>query len=424
MVRATSNTQSMLKSFLILGVFSKSTMGTVPKFPPVHKLPRSTELPDPLVMFDGTTRIVSADGWTALRRHELKQLFHHYMYGQIPAVPSKVEFQIDHCDNSAFNGKATIYQLNVVPLPGQEFSFRVLVAIPNAPIGKKFGCFVGMNFCGNHCLIDDPNISIPTCWIYDKWAGVVDNKATESGRGKHADRWNIEQTIDRGYAVATFHNCEIEPDRADIRDGIRPFLPNDIETTTIACWAWSIHRTIDVLEQLAFIDPRKLIAVGHSRLGKTALLAAAMDERIALAIPHQAGCGGTAPSRGTVGESVKQINDVFPHWFNNNFKLFNDDPCKLPFDQHSLVSLCAPRPVLFSNAIEDEWANPNGQFEVLQAADPVYRLLDAGGLDTKTIPVLGELSKGTLGYFIRSGKHSMDKTDWQAFLDFADAHLG
>ena len=105
--------------------------------------------------------------------------------------------------------------------------------------------------------------------------------------------------------------------------------------------------------------------VGHSRLGKTALLAGAFDERIALVIPHQAGCGGSAPSRGKVGESVKQINNGFPHWFNGAFKEFNDQPDRLPFDQNCLVALVAPRPVLFSNAVEDTWANPEGQFEVL-----------------------------------------------------------
>jgi hypothetical protein len=79
--------------------------------------------------------------------------------------------------------------------------------------------------------------------------------------------------------------------------------------------------------------------------------------------------------------------------------------------------------VLFSNAVEDQWANPAGQFEVLQAAEPVYRLLDAGGLDAKRMPAPNRLVNSTLGYYIRPGKHSMTTGDWRVFLDFADRHL-
>ena len=164
--------------------------------------------------------------------------------------------------------------------------------------------------------------------------------------------------------------------------------------------------------------------LGHSRLGKAALVAGAFDERFALVFPHQAGCGGTAPSRGTVGESVKRINTSFPHWFNAAFKTFNDEPAKLPFDQNGLVALVAPRPVLFTNAVEDTWANPEGQFQVLKAAEPVYKLLNAGGLNATQTPETGKLVKSTLGYAIRPGKHSMTPEDWGFFLDFADEHFG
>ncbi|MFN6051094.1 MAG: acetylxylan esterase, partial [Planctomycetia bacterium] len=137
---------------------------------------------------------------------------------------------------------------------------------------------------------------------------------------------------------------------------------------TIAAWSWGTSRVIDVLAADPLLDSKKIIVVGHSRLGKAALLTAAFDERVALAIPNQAGCGGTAPSRGTVGESVQRINTSFPHWFNANFKEFNAQPARIPFDQNCLVAICAPRPVLFTNAVEDTWANPDGQFEVLKAA--------------------------------------------------------
>ena len=192
----------------------------------------------------------------------------------------------------------------------------------------------------------------------------------------------------------------------------------------IAAWAWGLQRAVDYLVTDGALDPKRIAVVGHSRNGKAALLAGAFDERIALIIPLQAGCGGTAPSRGKIGESVKQINDRFPHWFNAEFKKFNEQPERLPFDQHGLIALCAPRPVLLSNAVEDTWANPAGQFEMLRAADPVYRLLGTDGLGAQQIPETGKLLDSTLGYYIRPGKHSMTREDWKIFLDFADKHFG
>ena len=131
----------------------------------------------------------------------------------------------------------------------------------------------------------------------------------------------------------------------------------------------------------------------------------------------------TTPSRGKTGESVQRINTVFPHWFNARYKQFNTEPERLPFEQNALVALCAPRPVLFGNAVEDEWANPVGQFEMLQAADPVYRFLGVEGLKAATMPPMEELSPGRLGYFIRPGKHSMTAGDWRQFMKFADIHF-
>lgn len=395
--------------------------------PEPSQLPSRPELPDPLVMLDGT-RVTTKDDWTQKRRPELKRLFQHYMYGYLPP-PLPVTATVRRTDGNLFGGKATLREVDLSFGPPDTPKIHLLLVEPN---GRKDAtpAFVGMNFCGNHALLDDPEILLPTAWMYSQYPGVKNNRATDAGRGKQADVWALGQAIDAGYAVATFYNGDIDPDQNDKREGIQPHLAGDRKPTpndwgTIAAWAWGISRVVDYLVTVPTIDPHRIAVVGHSRLGKTALLAAAMDERIALAIPHQAGCGGTGPSRNTnpKAESVKRINTSFPHWFCGAFKEFNDHTDKLPFDQNGLVALCAPRPVLFTNAVEDEWANPGGQFEVLKAADPVYRFLGAGGLAAKEMPPVGKLSSGTLGYYIRPGKHSMTRDDWRVFLDYADKNL-
>jgi dienelactone hydrolase len=237
----------------------------------------------------------------------------------------------------------------------------------------------------------------------------------------------LAEIVRRGYAIATFYSGDVDSDRKDVSDGIYKWLadgdpaknkPED--RGTLAAWAWGFHRCVDYLVTDTSVDKHRIASVGHSRNGKTALLAAAFDERIAMAFPHQAGCGGSAPSRGKAGESVKAINDAFPHWFNAEFKKFNDAPERLPFDQNCLVALCAPRPVLFSCAEGDQWANPAGQFEVLKAAEPVYGFLGVSGLGVSQAPGFRQLVGGRLGYYIREGKHSMTADDWKVFMDFAD----
>jgi hypothetical protein len=307
------------------------------RFPEVDKLPSHPELPDPLVMFDGS-RVTSKQQWIDKRRPELKALFQHYMYGYL-LPPEKIAAKVEHEDAKAFGGKATLREVTISFGPRGTPPIHLLMVVPNHRKGPA-PVFIGINFCGNHALVTDPGVRLPTVWMYPNHPGVKNNRATEAGRGKEVDVWALEQSIDRGYAVATFYNGDVDPDRADVREGIQPHLlkkdhkPGPHDGGTIAAWAWGVHRVVDYLHDYKDIDNKRIAVVGHSRLGKTALLAAALDERIALAIPHQAGCGGTAPSRNDnpKAESVKRINTSFPHWFDGAFKEFNDHTDRLPFD--------------------------------------------------------------------------------------------
>lgn len=391
-----------------------------PEYPDVDHLPAQPALPDPLVLRDGS-HVAAKSDWYHKRRAELKTLFDHYMYGAAPAAPEKVSATVDREDSHFLGGKATLKEVTLSFGPPETPKLHVLLIVPNnrhtpAPT------FVGLNFYGNHTVVSDPQVALPTAWVPKGSPGEANNHATDKGRGAQVDTWAVDTLIARGYALATFYCGDVAPDHPGLSDGVHPHYPG-YDWGTVRAWAWGASRVVDYLVTVPAIDAKKLAVVGHSRLGKAALVAGAYDERFAVVCSHQAGCGGSAPSRGTVGESVKQINDHFPHWFNAVFKTFNDHTDRLPMDQHELAALVAPRALLFTCATEDTWANPAGQFEALKAADPVYKLLDAGGLATATMPATGHLSAGRLGYAIRPGKHSMTRQDWGFFLDFADKNL-
>ena len=400
-----------------------------PPHPEAAALPPDTGLPDPLIMADGR-RVTSTTQWYRERRPELKDLFAHYMYGAIPPKPNQMQVTRGEEYGNFLNGKATLKLLRLSSGPAGAVQIDLMLVIPNQKTAPS-PVFLAMNFCGNHALTADPRVPLAKTWVADWCAGCKNGSATDAARGSQAKDWPLEEIVNRGYALAAFYSGDVDSDRGDVSSGVYQWLAaedpgrnNPTNRGTIAAWAWGFQRCVDYLVTDKALDTNRIAAVGHSRNGKTALLAAAYDERIAIAFPHQAGCGGSAPSRGKTGESVKAINDRFPHWFNGEFKKFNDAPERLPFDQNGLVALCAPRAVLFSAAQEDQWANPAGQFRVLQAADPVYRFLGVEGLAATEMPPHGQLVTSRLGYYIREGKHSMTTGDWKVFMDFAEAQWG
>ncbi len=396
-------------------------------FPALEELALQPELPDPLRMLDGT-RITTAEQWWERRRPELLALFEHYMYGHAPAPPP-LELRSELASTSALRGKARI-KLATIELASPEGvpPIDVLLVLPERRAGPV-PVFLGINFGGNHSVLADA--SVPEARCHQLGAH------SRAARGSAAAAWNVERIIEQGYGLVTFHSCDVKPDRPRADEGLARYLPAADEHgrphdwATLRIWAWAASRVLDYLQADPEVDAQRCAIVGHSRMGKAALLAAALDPRFALGLVLQAGCGGSAPSRSSTGESVRQINQGFPHWFNAEFKRFGAEPARLPFDQHCLAALVAPRPLLFAAALEDAWANPLGQLQVLRAARPVYQLLEpARGEQPGALPELpaelpppGELSGGKLGYFLRAGTHSMTAEDWAAFLRFAGRWL-
>src|SRR5262245_24033467 len=178
-------------------------VGAAAAQPDPDQLPARRELPDPLVMFNGD-KVTTKEQWADKRRPELKALFQHYMYGHLPPKPDRVTANVVHVNERAFGGKATLKEIALTVVPEAPPVYLLLV-VPNRR-DRPAPAFVGLNFSGNHALVDDPGVRLPTTWMYPTQPGSERNRATEAGRGKAIDVWAIEQSIDRGYAVATCYN--------------------------------------------------------------------------------------------------------------------------------------------------------------------------------------------------------------------------
>jgi hypothetical protein len=386
------------------------------------KVPAYT-LPDPLRMEDGTP-VTTAEQWRTQRRPEILRLFETHVFGRTPGGPPPAFRAEAGPEQEALDGLALRREVTLWLAEGEAApKLRVLLYRPRAATGRV-PAFLAPNFQGNHAVSLDPGITLnPDA----KGRGSKEISA----RGAEASRWPLPLILGRGYALATFWYGDADPDFDDgFRNGVHPlFQPAGWtgsapdEWGSIGAWAWACSRVLDHLQTDPALDARRIALLGHSRLGKTALWAGAQDERFALVVSNNSGCGGAALSRRAFGETVGRINRSFPHWFAGNFKAYNENEGACPVDQHQLIALIAPRPVCIGSAEEDRWADPRGEFLSGLHADPVYRLLTGEGLPVREMPAVNQPVLGRISYHLRDGKHDTTEADWRQYLNAADRFL-
>jgi hypothetical protein len=395
------------------------------------KIPPFT-IPDPLVLANGD-KVADSKTWTEKRRPELLAIFADQVYGKTPAAPPSLRTSDVVTDRKALNGKAIRKQVTIYfTLDDAGPQMHLLVYLPVS--GKTPSpLFLGLNFNGNHTVNADPGILASDVWVKDP--AVAPNTPNQKmlhlppddrTRGVNAVNWQVEKLLARGYGLATIYYYDIEPDFVGgMQYGIRPALTSDPENwSALGAWAWGLSRALDYLLTDKSIDPLHIALMGHSRLGKAALWAAAQDHRFSLVISNESGKGGASLLKRGFGETTDHLNGAFPHWFCPNFKQYTGHPENLPVDGNELLALIAPRPLYVASAADDLGSDPKAEFLSAVSASRVYQLLGKKGMGTNQMPAVDQPVMHDIGYHIRTGKHDVTEFDWDQYLNFADLHWG
>ena len=397
---------------------------------------------DPLTFADGTP-VANASDW-ALRREEIKEIFQREMYGEIPAP---MPIYVDRIDrgNTVVKGVNAVREQYRMWFKEDRSGIKIdwLVVRPRSASGPV-PVILTYNYWGNHLFIYDPEVILPDCWMEtEPAAGISDHSANPDWRGRFLDGdWRYAYPLDdflrRGYALVTACYAEVAPDPETVagqneRSISRVFDlwgPRDPSRTdnpmTLGAWAWGLMRAMDMIEDIPALDATKVMVTGCSRLGKTALLTGAFDERIALVAPVQTGSGGVPMTKHITPdkESIASETSTYTTWFCPKYATWAGRESEMPFDQHLLLSLVAPRPLLvlgFNNL----WFDAYGEFLSVQAASPVWSFLGKDSTFGDTFPETGASTAigPNLGYAHRDGAHGVIQSDWEWILSFAENHL-
>jgi hypothetical protein len=385
--------------------------------------------PPVLEAFEGDPPVTTRQDWTQRRVPLLRAAFEREVYGPIPTELKGSLISRRMVDPDFQDGTGTLEELDVRVGDGADApSYRIALALPKtATADHPVPLILEENFCGNPGTMGTDALSPP------KAAGACDDKGYMGGVirlifGKYITKGPIKEILARGYGYATLFPSELVADAdaaqapADLKKVGATLPPDRQPNGAIAVWGAAFGWSLDVLDQDPLIDASRTAAFGHSRHAKAALVAAVVDPRIELVIAHQSGKGGGTLTRSYAGESVKQITKSYPHWFAPKYATYADREKDIPVDQHQLIAMIAPRPVLLGNGWRDVWSDPNGSFRAALGADPAYKLMGVSGL-TQT-SMRDTAKRGEIDFYIRTAAHGIRVADWAYFLDYLDKWFG
>ncbi len=347
----------------------------------------------PSALINSRGKTVTAPDEMDRRREEIKRLLAEEEYGILPPRPEHLRVEKKPGIAGFCAGKVTseLLEFNIT-LGGRDFSFPVRAAIPRSE--RRVPAFVHINFSP-----DTPDKYQPT-----------------------------EEITDRGFAVFSFCYKDVTSDDGNFDDKCAAYLSESRHAKNasgkIMMWAWAAMRVMDYIQTLPEIDSDNVAVIGHSRLGKTALVTAAFDERFKYAISNDSGCSGASIARGTVGETVEKITYTFPFWFCPRYRE-NTDPTQKSFDQNFLTALIPPRHLIVGSAEDDTWADPLGEFLGCASANAVYGIYGKRGLEYgDTFPQARTvLDDGDSCYHIRKGSHYLSREDWNVYMNFIEKKI-
>ena len=365
-------------------------------------------VPELLLSASGA-KVATRESWERVRRPEIVKTLLEQEYGRRPVErPADLTFAEMAAPEECYGGQAIRKRIRAVYSgPGGTGAMNFSVWIPK---GKHPAPVFIHSSPRAAETADDINGPRPVYWL------------------------PVGDIVSRGFAAVAYCNQEVAADwqGPDVVTGgvFKVFGPQNLaerrptEWGILSAWAWGMSRVLDWVETEPLLDAKRVAAVGLSRNGKTALVAGAFDQRFALTISCCSGCSGAKLNHMQLGESEK-LKDIMVarKWFCPNYERYVglDRSSKMPFDQHWLLALVAPRLLYVSSAMEDAWAGPRGEFAALELASPVWRLYGIPGLIAHGFPKADvPLHAGNVAYHVRTGLHDITRYDWQCYMDFAE----